>query len=86
MLESLPSLRVCRRVEHVALLKQERVKRYGRKLLIDGEPRWTDIEEFDSSEPIVDRMPGDHLSQIAVAARDVGGGCSRRVGAADSYP
>lgn len=71
--------------EHVARLGKKRVKRYRRKVLIDGEPRWIDIEEFDTSDPIVEGMPEDHFARIAAAALKSGAGRRGVVGAADAY-
>lgn len=64
----------------------KRVRRFRRKLLIAGEPRWVDVEEFESSDPVVvDGMPADHFSQIAAAALKAGAGRYGSVGAADAY-
>lgn len=71
--------------EHVAHLQHKRLRRYRRKLLVDGEARWFDIEEFDSSEPVVAGMPDDHFARISKSALKLGAGHHGSVGAADAY-
>ncbi|MGA8534893.1 MAG: aminoglycoside 3-N-acetyltransferase [Candidatus Tumulicola sp.] len=81
----LETITLLHHAETVARLTAKRVKRYSRKLLINGEACWVDIEEFESSEPVVDGMPADHFSQIASVALKAGAGRYGRVAAADSY-
>ncbi len=70
--------------EHVARLTGKRVKRYRRKILVQRQPRWVDIEEFDSSEPVIEGMPADHFAQIAGAAMKLGAARHGSVGAANA--
>ncbi|MDQ6826053.1 MAG: aminoglycoside 3-N-acetyltransferase [Candidatus Eremiobacteraeota bacterium] len=71
--------------EHVAHLTGKRMRRYRRKLLVNGAPHWVEVEEFDTSDPVVNGMPDDHFEQIARAALDAGYGRRGTVGAVESY-
>lgn len=71
--------------EHVARLREKRIRRYRRKLLIDSEPQWIEIEEFDTGDPVVEGMPDDHFTRIADEALKAGAGRRAVVGAADAY-
>lgn len=81
----LDTMTLLHHAEHVARLTGKRVRRYRHRLALDGEPRWVGIEEFDTSLPVIDGMPEDHFTQIAVAALHAGAGCHGLVGAADAY-
>lgn len=50
--------------EHVARLPDKRVIRYREKLLRDGRVEWVEIEEFDTSEPVVEAAPPDHFDRL----------------------
>jgi aminoglycoside 3-N-acetyltransferase len=81
----LDSITLLHHSEHVARLDGKRVKRYRRKVLLEGRPAWVDVEEFDTSDPIVEGMPDDHFKQIAAVA--IGSGKSRNgtVGSARAH-
>ena len=71
--------------EHMARLPNKRVIRYREKLLQDGRAEWVEIEEFDTSAPVVEAAPEDHFDQLVRAylrKRDVP---KRNVGSAESY-
>ena len=48
--------------EHMARLPKKRVIRYREPLLVNGERVWVEIEEFDTSQPVV---PGAWESYFA---------------------
>jgi len=54
-------------------------------LIVNGEPNWIEIEEFDTSKPVVADMPDDHFTQIAVRTLNAGCGHTGKVGAAVAY-
>lgn len=81
----LDTITLLHHAEHIAHLPHKRIRRYRRKLLVEGKARWIDIEEFDSSEPVVDGMPDDHFVQITESALKLGAGHHGSVGAADAY-
>ncbi len=81
----LDTITLLHHAEHLAKIPGKRLIHYRRKLLVCGAPRWVDIEEFDTSYPVVDGMPDDHFTQIALTALDAGYGRSGVVGAAQSY-
>ncbi len=81
----LDTITLLHHAEHIARIPRKRLKHYCRKLLVCGAPRWVDIEEFDTSRPIVDGMPEDHFARIAVTALDAGYGQRGVVGAAQAY-
>ena len=71
--------------EHIARLPNKRVIHYREKLLRDGRSEWVEIEEFDTSEPVVDAAPEDHFDQLVKAflgTRNVPRG---KVGSAQSF-
>jgi aminoglycoside 3-N-acetyltransferase len=74
--------------EHLANIPGKRIQRYQRPLLIEGERRWVDFEEFDTSEPVTDELlasGGDYFTVIAEHCLAEGGGCAGRVAQAPSY-
>lgn len=71
--------------EHMANIGGKRIKNYCRRLSLNGVTQWVDVEEFDTSEPVIDGMPEDHFAKIAEAALSAGCGRKGRVGAAHSY-
>jgi len=81
----LDTITLLHHAEHMADLTGKHLKRYRRKVLIEGEARWVAVEEFDSSDPVVDGMAEDHFAQIAVAALRGGAGRRGSLGAADAY-
>jgi aminoglycoside 3-N-acetyltransferase len=81
----LDTMTLLHHAEHVARLAGKRVRRYRHRFLFGSEPRWVNIEEFDTSLPVIGGMPDDHFTQIALAALNAGAGRHGSVGAADAY-
>lgn len=50
--------------EHMARIPNKRVIRYQEKLIRDGQPAWVEIEEFDTSDPVVAAAPEDHFDRL----------------------
>lgn len=71
--------------EHMARLPDKRVIRYREKLFRHGTAEWVEIEEFDTSDPVVDVAPEDHFDQLMRAYLDQGECSTGVVGDADSY-
>ena len=71
--------------EHVARLSNKRVIRYREPLLVDGARRWIDIEEFDTSRPIVPEASPEYFSSVVRDYVNASKGRSGEVGAAQSY-
>ena len=80
----LDTITLLHHAEHVARIPGKRVIRYRRKLLREGAPVWIEIEEFDTSRPVVDSLPDDFIARIAAGYRGAGGGKHGRVGGAES--
>lgn len=62
--------------EHLAQIPGKRVIRTEVPFLLDGRTVWRWIEEFDTSEPVSERLPEDFIAQI-VSAYEAGGGGRR---------
>ncbi len=81
----LDTITLLHHAEHLARVDGKRVTKYLRRVLVDGAPSWIEIEEFDTSEPVVTEMPDDHFMQIATKALEAGCGYSGAVGEAVAY-
>jgi aminoglycoside 3-N-acetyltransferase len=53
--------------EHRARIPDKRVVRYRRLMPGHDGPEWVTFEEFDTSQPVSDRLPGNCFEQIATA-------------------
>lgn len=71
--------------EHAARLPDKRVIRYEEKLLRDGRAEWVEIEEFDTSDPVVEAAPDDHFDGLMRAYLDRAEGLVGQVGGARTY-
>jgi len=71
--------------EHLAKIEGKRVIRYERKIAGDRGVERVDVEEFDTSDPVIDGMPADAFERIARLALEAGYGSSSMVGRATSY-
>jgi aminoglycoside 3-N-acetyltransferase len=81
----LDTITLLHHAEHVARIDGKRVRRYRRKLLVDGAERWFAVEEFDTAGPVVDGMPDDCFARIAEIAVARGQGRHGTIGHADAY-
>jgi aminoglycoside 3-N-acetyltransferase len=71
--------------EHVARLPGKRVIRYREPLLVGRSGRWVEIEEFDTSGPIVGGAWPGYFGDIVRDYLGAGGGRSGQVGGAWSH-
>ncbi len=67
--------------EHLADIPGKRLRRYRR--LMPG-PRWVDFEEFDTADPVHDKLPPNCFEQIAVDYLASGRGVTGPVGESES--
>ncbi|HYP13966.1 MAG TPA: aminoglycoside 3-N-acetyltransferase [Bryobacteraceae bacterium] len=51
--------------EHKAQIPDKRIRRYRRLMPGAGGPSWVDFEEFDTAEPVHDRLPSNCFERIA---------------------
>ncbi len=63
----------------------KRIRRVRRKLLVAGVTQWVDIEEYDTSVPVIEGLADDFFARIAEAALAAGHGRRGKVGRADAY-
>ena len=71
--------------EHMARLPNKRVIRYREPILVDGRKVWVEIEEFDTSSPVVSGAPEHYFADIVQSYLEAGRGRSGKVGNAQSY-
>jgi aminoglycoside 3-N-acetyltransferase len=71
--------------EHQAQIPNKRIVRYPTVILEDGQRKWVEVEEFDTSQGIVDWEGEDYFETIAKAFLASGQGRAGLVGAAPSY-
>lgn len=50
--------------EHLAQIPGKRIRRYEAPILIDGAVAWTNIEEFDTSDPVIEGLRDDYFADI----------------------
>ena len=81
----LNSITLLHYAEHMARVPNKRIARYKMPILRDGQRVWVEIEEFDTSQGIVDWGAGDYFETIAREYLSSGEDCSGKVGAAQSY-
>ncbi|MCX6377477.1 MAG: aminoglycoside 3-N-acetyltransferase [Armatimonadetes bacterium] len=70
--------------EHMARVPSKRIARYRSPMLVGGHKEWVDIEEFDTSNGIVD-WPEDYFLTIMGEYIAAGNGRKGQVGAAEAY-
>jgi aminoglycoside 3-N-acetyltransferase len=71
--------------ECLADVPDKRVVRYRMPVLVDGQRRWVEVEEFDTSDGIRDWGVGDYFQAIVEAYLAAGHGKTGLVGAARAY-
>jgi aminoglycoside 3-N-acetyltransferase len=81
----LDSVTLLHYAECLADVPDKRVVRYRMPVLVDGQRRWVDVEEFDTSDGIRDWGGGDYFEAIVEAYLAAGYGRTTLVGAARSY-
>lgn len=81
----LDTITLLHHAEHLARVEGKRVIRYKRAIRDGDDVRVVDVEEFDTSDPIVEGMPADAFADIARAVLGIGAGRSGKVGMATSH-
>ena len=81
----LDTITLLHHAEHVARIPGKRIRRARRKLLVAGVTQWVDIEEYDTSVPVIEGLADDFFARIAEAALAAGHGRRGKVGRADAY-
>lgn len=81
----LDTITLLHHAEHKANLSGKRIQRYRRLMPGDNGPVWQEFEEYDTREPVTDRLPANCFEQIA--NDHVAAGFVRRgtIGAAESF-
>lgn len=81
----LDTMTLLHHAEHLADLPGKRVLRYEVPLLgDDGRTEWRWVEEFDTSEPVVEGLAEDYFAEVVEAFLATGRGRRGRVGQAPS--
>jgi aminoglycoside 3-N-acetyltransferase len=81
----LDTITLLHHAEHKANIPDKRVCRYRRLMPGPAGPVWIDFEEFDTTEPVSDRLPENCFEQIAIAFHAAGHGREGLVGQARSW-
>ncbi len=71
--------------EHRANIPGKRIRRYRRLMAGENGPEWVDFEEFDTGDPVSDKLPANCFEQIAAAYLAAGFGCRGKIGVATSF-
>jgi aminoglycoside 3-N-acetyltransferase len=71
--------------EHQARIPGKRIVRYRRLMPTPKGPQWIDFEEFDTADPVNDRLPANVFEQIATDFLATGQASSGTVAAAPAY-
>ncbi len=79
----LDTMTLLHHAEHLARLPGKRVVRRETPFAALGGTEWRWIEEYDTSDPVVDGLPDDFIGRIVAAHLAAGQGRQGRVGAAD---
>ena len=66
-------------------MPNKKTERYRWPVLRDGESKWIEFEQYDTSNGIVDRADGNYFRAISKAYMPIGRCTEGPVGAADSY-
>lgn len=70
--------------EHEASIPDKRVRKYQRLMPGPNGPEWLELEEFDTAEPVNDRLPANCFERIATAYLSAGRGSVGTFGTAPS--
>jgi len=81
----LDSVTLLHHSEHMAKLPNKRIIHYCEPVLVDGRKVWIDIEEFDTSNPVVPTAREDYFATIVKESLDSGAGRTGKIGNGDSY-
>jgi len=81
----LDTITLLHHAEHAARIPGKRTSRYRRLMPGPQGPEWIWFEEFDTANPVHEKLPEDCFERIARAYLASGRGRRGTVGAADSY-
>ena len=79
----LDTMTLLHHAEHLADIPGKRVIRKEAPFRVNGRTEWRWIEEYDTSEPVSEQLPGAFIEQIVMAYEASGGGRRGVVGNAD---
>lgn len=79
----LDTMTLLHHAEHLADIPGKRVVRQECPILVDGAVEWRMIEEFDTSDPVVEGLDDDYFAEIVREFLASGRGRTGRIGAAD---
>lgn len=80
----LDTMTLLHHAEHLARLPGKRIVHTEASFATPEGVVWRTIEEFDTDEPVVDRLPANFIEQIVIDYLDAGGGRQGKVGEARS--
>ncbi len=69
----LDTMTILHHAEHLAAIPGKRVKRYETPFWEEGRVVWRWIEEFDTSDPVVEGLADDYFATIVEAFLETGG-------------
>ena len=81
----LDSVTLLHHSEHIARVSNKRVIHYQEPMLVNGTKTWVEIEEFDTSQPVVPEAGEDYFAEIVQGFIDSNQVQSGFVGHANSY-
>ncbi|MGF6229396.1 aminoglycoside 3-N-acetyltransferase [Inquilinus ginsengisoli] len=80
----LDAMSLLHHAEHLARIPGKRVVRYETPILVAGRKVWRRIEEFDTSDPVVDGLPEGYFGTVVEDFLAAGGGIRGSIGDAPS--
>lgn len=80
----LEAMSILHHAEHLADLPGKRIAHFEAPLLVEGRTEWRRWEEFDTTDPIVDGLPGDYFATVVEDFLSTGGGKRGKIGSAES--
>ncbi|MDA0744952.1 MAG: aminoglycoside 3-N-acetyltransferase [bacterium] len=81
----LKALTILHHAEHIAEVPNKKIERFTWPMLVSGKRQWVEIEQFDTSDGIVDWPKGDYFTQITGEYLNLQKYSIGKVGAAESY-
>ncbi|MBO0933884.1 aminoglycoside 3-N-acetyltransferase [Fibrella aquatilis] len=80
----LDTMSLLHHAEHLADIPGKRIMRVEVPLWLNGGVSWQLIEEFDTTDPVVDGLPADYFAHIVTDFLAQGGGQRGQIGHADA--
>ena len=78
------TLTILHHAEHIAAIPNKRTEHFSWPMIVSGKRKWVDIEQYDTSDGIVDWEGDDYFIQIAKEYMKLGTPKAGRVGSAES--